>query len=95
MRCKKKANYIFQGFMAVLIFCFVLYQDKMKATEYAFSNNHLSNYFSFYLLITPKGSQKSFDFRGECLPTRQPQKDFSLTLTSFCRLAISTSFGKT
>jgi hypothetical protein len=36
MRCKKKANYIFKGFMSVLIFCFVLYQDKMKATEHVF-----------------------------------------------------------
>ena len=31
MRCKKKANYIFKDFRSVLIFCFVLYQDKMKA----------------------------------------------------------------
>jgi hypothetical protein len=67
----------------------------MKGTEYAFSYNHLSNFFSFYLLITTKGSQKSFDFRGECLTASQPQKDFSLPLTSFCRLAISTSLGKT
>jgi hypothetical protein len=68
MRCKKKANYIFQGFMAVLsrsAGCFFCIKTKERNIEYVF-NNLLSNCFSFSFWWLQKVA-KEFWF-SRCFP---------------------------
>jgi hypothetical protein len=109
MRCKKKANYIFQGFMTVLsrsagCFVFIKKNESYRTSFLILSSISL---FIFFLLRHQKETkmlrfstcimvvERSRNAISTPLNERFDQKDFSLPLLSICLMAIPYSHGKT